>query len=151
MKPLKEIKVTVKLVPVACDIIAEYGDYLMLRDDGQGAFVVIGKYHAVPIEAPTKAPPVPAKPLVKVQRSETIAIECETIVRVMSQNTDRSYTPTEIGEILRVQLERHEPILPHIYSNRIQALLKSGRIHQVEHGLYQYGPPSPAKQSEAAD
>lgn len=153
MKPLKEIKVSVKLVPVACDIIAEFGDYLMLRDDGRGAFVVIGKYQAVPIEATAKAPPVPAKPkpLVNARRSETIAVECETIVRVMAQNADRSYTPAQIGEILRVQLQRDDPTPAHIYSTRLHAILKAGRVHQTEHGLYRYGPSPSAKQAEAAD
>lgn len=144
MPSLREVKLTVQVVRVACDITAEFGDYLMLRDDGQGSLVIIGKYDAVPIEADKAPAKEPSMPRQAVSR-EAFMMECETVARILSV-TDRAMTPTQLGRALATRLQRDAPPPAHAMQKRLSQLVKDGTIHQRGHGFYKFGPPSPVEE-----
>lgn len=156
MKQLKDFpKETVKLVLVACDIVASYGDYLMFRDDGRGHFIVIGKHEQpVPVEVSNTSitrTPLLSNPVLRLQHngrrfSEKVQRECEIIVQLMAE-TGYPMTPLQIAIILAERLGTKRYPKPY-YSRLILILLSQGLIIKCHRGVYKCVSPSPVDHGE---
>jgi Uma2 family endonuclease len=116
VKTPRTVRIEVNLVPVACDIIAEYGDYLMLRDG-----VVVGVYKAED-EPVVKALVVKSAPVKPIEVSYDVVMHC----------LSNAYTKTLKGLLVNIREYLHEPSIPeHIVRDRLAALVKQGKVERV--------------------